>query len=184
LVFPPCPEARTGNNGLHLFLAYDPRIKASKDKLGKGIDLKTDGGYVVAAPSTIKPSEQGPGGTYRWVKAPDNIRLPAPPHWMFQLLAPKPRPIQRFEPRQTTEAAARSLEGIAQRLARAAKGERNNVLNWGAYQGAQLVKQGRIGTSMVTSRLTQAALHAGLPLGEVQATIASAFTAVNGGGGR
>jgi len=177
-VLPQCPEAQTGNGGLHLYFSYDPRIKASKDRLGAGIDIKTDGGYVVAAPSVIAASAQGSGGTYRWNRKPEDVGLPNVPQWLLEMLTPKVRMLPRFEPVSTAEGAARSLEGIAKRLAGAGQGERNNVLNWGAYAAAKLVQRGQLGSSAVTSRLIQAGLSAGLPLPEVQATIASAFRAV------
>lgn len=173
-LFPRGPEARTGNNGRHLFFVYHPGIKASKDKLGPGIDIKTDGGYVVAAPSVIARSEQGPGGSYRWVVSPENEPLPYLPTWVVQKLAP-PAPVRpRFEPAvRTTEGAERSLEAMARKLASAPQGDRNNLLNWCAYKAGGMVRDGKIGAEVVAARLTQAALAAGLALPEVRATIAS-----------
>src|SRR6516162_1460673 len=59
LVFPPCPEERTGNGGRHLIYSYRDDIASNKNKLGPGIEVKSDGGYIVAAPSWTGPSEQG-----------------------------------------------------------------------------------------------------------------------------
>lgn len=173
MLFPDCPEARTGNGGRHLFFALHPAIRPSKDRLGKGIDIKATGGYVVGAPSVIAASDQGPGGQYRWVRRPASSALPRLPQWAVERLAPKPRPAPKFEPMATAEAAERSLEGMARALASASQGHRNNLLNWAAYHAGDLVRQGKIGAGAVSSRLTQAALAAGLTLPEVQATIAS-----------
>lgn len=172
-VLPACPEARTGNGGRHLFFAYRQGIKASKDRLGKGIDIKSDGGYIVGAPSIIAASEQGSGGPYRWVRQPVSPTLPALPRWAMDRLEPKPQALPKFAPVSSAEGAERSLEGMARSLARASSGHRNNLLNWAAYTAGDLVRQGKIGAETVSSRLTQAALAAGLPLPEVQATIAS-----------
>lgn len=173
LTFPSCPEARTGNGGLHLFFALPKRLKSSKNRLGPGIDVKSTGGYVVAAPSVIAASDQGPGGTYKWVVAPSPKYLPELPSWALAMLIPRADPLPKFEPRISEEGAERSLEGIAKKVAGAPEGERNNVLNWGAYHAGELIAQGKIGPSKVVQRLTQAALASGLPLAEVQATVMS-----------
>lgn len=60
------PTALTGNGGRHYFFAYEPGIGCSNNRLGPGIDVKSDGGYVVVSPSIIGPSKNGPGGPYKW----------------------------------------------------------------------------------------------------------------------
>jgi Bifunctional DNA primase/polymerase, N-terminal len=55
-LFPPCPTAKTGNNGRHMYFRQPPGLKSSKDRLGPGIDVKSTRGYVVAAPSWMLPS--------------------------------------------------------------------------------------------------------------------------------
>jgi putative DNA primase/helicase len=137
LVFPPCPEAKTGNGGRHLIGAYRPDIAASKNKPGTGIDIKSDGGYIVAAPSWIGKSEQGEGGRYEWLKMPTNVP-PALPYWFIERMRPKPRP--QFEPRITHEMAERSLEGLCAKLAREPQSNRNHLLNWCAYTAGGLVR--------------------------------------------
>lgn len=45
-------EVKTGGNGTHYYYSYDKAFKSYKlHGLGKGIDIKADGGYVVAPPS-------------------------------------------------------------------------------------------------------------------------------------
>jgi hypothetical protein len=170
LVFPPCPEAKTGNAGRHLVFAYRPDIAASKNKLGAGVDIKSDGGYIVAAPSWIGKSDQGDGGRYEWLKKPTSAP-PELPYWFIEKMKPKPRP--RFEPRATHEMAERSLEGMCAKVASAPQGDRNNVLNWATYNAGLLVKEHKIGAGIVEARLRQAAVAAGLPLHEVEKTIRS-----------
>lgn len=179
MVFPPAPEARTGNNGRHLIFAYNPSIKASKDRLGPGIDVKTDGGYIVAAPSVIAKSDSGPGGEYRWVREPVKS-LPRLPAWAIEALRPKARPVPKFERVATSDTARRSLEGMASRLAGSAKGHRNNLLNWAAYTAGQLIRQGKIGSGEVEARLMQAAMSSGLTFPEAKATIDSGLRAALG----
>ena len=62
MTFPPCPTVRTGNGGRHLYFAFPVGLASSLNKLGPGIDVKATGGYVVAPPSIIAPSDSGPGG--------------------------------------------------------------------------------------------------------------------------
>ncbi len=175
-LLPWVPEARTGNNGRHLFFAYHPEVQASKNRLGQGIDIKTDGGYVVGVPSIIKPSEAGPGGTYRWVIEPDGGPLPPMPAWLVEKLRPRAAPATNghtFERTQSSVYYERALEGMAAKLATAGKGSRNNLLNWAAYRAGLLVKQGVLSESHVISRLTQAGLACGLIGKDIEATIKS-----------
>jgi hypothetical protein len=84
-----CPEASTPRGGRHLYCAYDERVRVSKaGALGPGIDIKTDGGYIVLPPSWW--AKQGAG--YRWLVPPRGSRLPPLPRWVIQAVQPKPQP--------------------------------------------------------------------------------------------
>jgi hypothetical protein len=171
-VFPPCPEEKTGNGGRHLVYAYRDGIASNKNKLGPGIEIKSDGGYIVTAPSWIRKSEQGPGGPYEWLKKPTSV-LPPFPYWAVTKLRPTPVVRPQFEPRMTHEMAERSLEGLCARLAREPQGERNKILNWAAFTAGGLIRQGKISRGMAERRLRQAALHAGLTPSETEKTLRS-----------
>jgi len=57
-------EARTPRGGRHLYFRHPgnaTRIPCSTDRLGKGLDVRADGGYVLVAPS------QTSRGEYRWL---------------------------------------------------------------------------------------------------------------------
>jgi len=179
-LFPACPTAKTGNNGRHMYFRLPDGLKSSKDRLGPGIDVKSTGGYVVAAPSWIAPTEAGPGGTYQWLVSPETIAIPPLPRWAVERLIPKAKALPKFETMQTAEAAARSLEGMARKLAAAGQGQRNNLLNWAAYTVGSLIREGKLSSVLADQRLTQAALAAGLTLPEIKATIASGFRARTG----
>lgn len=58
--FPPTLEAVTGRNGQHLAYFTDEEIRNTTDLL-PGIDVRGEGGYIVAAPS-VHPN----GNVYRW----------------------------------------------------------------------------------------------------------------------
>lgn len=82
----PLPEtlvARTGGGGQHRYFAHPGGVVRNRAGLAQGIDVRGDGGYVVAPPSR-HPS----GGVYAWETGhgPDD-RAPAPlPGWLLQLM--------------------------------------------------------------------------------------------------
>lgn len=72
-------RAKTGGGGHHLLYAYPGvTFKNSSSLLGEGIDVKTDGGYIVAAPSL-----HSSGQRYEW-KGTSELS-PLPP-WLLLLL--------------------------------------------------------------------------------------------------
>jgi Bifunctional DNA primase/polymerase, N-terminal/AAA domain/Primase C terminal 1 (PriCT-1) len=79
----PTPEAQTGGGGRHLFFKLPPGESLPSAKPWPGIDIKADGGYVVACPS-VHPS----GVMYRWVKGlePDRLPLAPAPDWLLEIL--------------------------------------------------------------------------------------------------
>jgi putative DNA primase/helicase len=74
-------KVKTGTGGWHYYFYYPPNgIKNSASKLGSGLDIRGDGGYVVAPPS-IHPDT---GNPYEWeCKDP----IVAAPDWLFLALA-------------------------------------------------------------------------------------------------
>jgi hypothetical protein len=84
--FPTTLEARTGGGGRHLYFALSngENIRNSAGKLGPGLDVRGDGGYVVGPPSIHPETKKG----YAWA----NREKPAPaPAWLIQALsAPSP----------------------------------------------------------------------------------------------
>ncbi len=85
---PATPMVATGGGGWHLYFAVAGPV-ACKNGLVRGIDVKADGGYVVA-PSSVHAS----GEPYAWVrgKSLDDLPLAAAPRWLIEL-------IPRFETR-------------------------------------------------------------------------------------
>ena len=92
-------EAMTGGGGSHIFFAH-PGItfKNSASVLGEGLDVKTDGGYVVATPSL-----HASGKRYSW----RTRRTPASmPGWLLKLLTAEkpPAPAKPSSPRRAASA--------------------------------------------------------------------------------
>ena len=83
---PATVTARTGSGGAHLFFACDDDTVRNNQsgKLGPGLDVRGDGGQVVAAP-TIHPN----GTRYTWHDghAPGDLPVAPAPTWLLELLA-------------------------------------------------------------------------------------------------
>ena len=77
---------RTGGGGAHLYFTH-PRVAVpnSASKLGPGLDVRGDGGYVVAPPSV-----HASGAAYEWLpgRAPRDTTTPPLPDWLLQLMRP------------------------------------------------------------------------------------------------
>jgi hypothetical protein len=173
-VFPPCPTVETPSGGRHLYFRMEKGLKnvvgvtGAGRGLGSGVDFRARGGFVVAPPSVL------PNGAYRWLLPPMTADFPRLPDWALKMLMPPP---PKFAPRFQGKAAAgeaeQSLEGIAHCVATAPAGQRNNMLYWASYTAGGMARDGRVEWAAASSRLTDAALAAGLPMPEVQATIES-----------
>jgi hypothetical protein len=55
-------KAETGSGGAHAVFQYNSALKTAANVLGKGVDCRNDGGYIVAAPSLHRS-----GGVYKWI---------------------------------------------------------------------------------------------------------------------
>jgi hypothetical protein len=76
-------EATTGSGGRHLYFAHPGGIVRNRVGLANGIDVRGDGGYVVAPPS-VHPN----GQHYSWRanRNPDDVEPAAVPGWLVELL--------------------------------------------------------------------------------------------------
>lgn len=77
---PPTIEALTGGGGRHLYYEHPGRRLANRVAICPGVDVRGDGGCVVAPPS-MHPC----GRRYAWLagRGPDEIALAAPPAHFF-----------------------------------------------------------------------------------------------------
>lgn len=73
-------EVTTGGGGRHLYFTHPGGLIRNRTGLAQGIDLRGDGGYIVAPPS-IHPS----GRPYAWAhrRSPQDVPLAALPRWLF-----------------------------------------------------------------------------------------------------
>ena len=101
-------EARTGGGGHHIIFSYPQgvEVRNSAGKIGEGIDVRGEGGYIIAPPSL-----HASGQRYAWL----NDHAPAPvPDWLLKLLTEERRkiaatPAAQTRPQARREAAAGDL---------------------------------------------------------------------------
>ena len=177
---PATVSVHTPSGGLHLWFRCPAglNIRNSAGRVGQGIDVRGEGGYVVCPPSVLSN-----GGRYRWVESGAGIVAEAP-QWLVRLAAPPPKQrVERagtssgFRPATFDRYIAGAIRDELDRLARARDGTRNHQLNKTAFSIGQFVKAGAIPEDWAVQKLETIANDIGLPQVETQRTIASAFQA-------
>jgi len=107
--YPTGLASRTGGGGAHLFYAYPAGVDRVPNRVGKdGIDVRADGGYVIAPPST-----HFSGRSYEFVREGEPA---AAPEWL--LIAPTTGIEQR---------SAGEEKWVSDLLGGTKEGERNNA---------------------------------------------------------
>ncbi len=183
------PVVVTGK-GFHAYYRHPGGTVSNRAGMLPGLDLRGDGGYVVAPPS-VHPS----GRVYAFAPGcglDTPVSEPAP---SLQALirgdvpattAPASAAVLNFadaRPQSTAASpaidrhAASALEREIGRVVSADEGTRNNVLNEAAFNIGQLVGAGSLSRSEVERRLLAAALRSGLSDAEATATIQSGLAA-------
>jgi Bifunctional DNA primase/polymerase, N-terminal len=155
----------TPSGGWHFyFTAPDgDQIRNSAGKLGPLVDVRAAGGYVVGAGSVID------GKPYVLLTDTDPVSLPG---WIArELTSPQVVTAVRTKSERSGDPGKR-LTGLARTVEQAPEGQRNDALNWAAYQARELVIQGT-DPDQVAGELIAAACMAGLPETEARRTIAS-----------
>jgi putative DNA primase/helicase len=172
----------TGNGRHYWFATRDDPIPCSTAKIGVGIDIKGDGGYV-AAPFSTHPN----GKIYRWFDA--SIVPTQAPDWLVELARKKPAPtiseralaIIRPPNGEPNAYGLAALDDEIASLAAAPAGTRNHALNRCAFNLFQLVAGGELERDQVIDRLIDACHRNGLirddGLRSVMATIRSGMAA-------
>ena len=132
-------EVLTGR-GRHLYFKTNgAALEHGAGKLGQGLDVKADGGYVVAPGSYHKLT----GRTYYWEvdHHPDLVEIADPPRWLVESLTKPPaeqrQPIvHQLDP---TKYALKALEDEYQKVANAPIGTQEATLNTAAFNLGQLI---------------------------------------------
>lgn len=81
---PHTPESLTGGGGRHLLFAHPGGMIDNKVRIAPGLDIRADGGYIVAPPSLHVS-----GRTYAWELSahPDDVPPAPPPLWLLTTIA-------------------------------------------------------------------------------------------------
>ncbi|EDX78986.1 Bifunctional DNA primase/polymerase, N-terminal family [Brevundimonas sp. BAL3] len=163
---PVTAEQSTGK-GRHILFAWpvageigDRTVRNSASKIGPGIDVRGDGGYIVAAPS-IHPS----GRPYEWApgRGPVDVGFAPAPAWLLELAAPpivQSAPVQRvaIEGRATRYGEA-ALAGACRDVETAAAGTQSTTLWDKSVSIGALVAGGEIERSYAEAAMIQAGLN-------------------------
>ena len=190
-------KTRTPRGGLHLLFAWDPErpVPNSCGKVGAGIDIRGDGGYII-----VPPSKRGDGASYQWENPPEQFRPVPAPAWLYSLVFakrnrkddnphdeadfPHGKDVFAFEagPGARERAYARAaFDGAVREVEFAAPGGRNNTLNAVAYRLGRMIARGWLSRAEVEVRLLAAATVNGLVAEDgqlsVEATIRSGIEA-------
>lgn len=81
---PPTIESTTGGGGRHIYFAHPGGIIHNKVGFAPGVDVRGDGGYVVAPPSL---HASGKRYTWRRSHAPEQTVLAAMPRWLLDAIS-------------------------------------------------------------------------------------------------
>lgn len=171
---------RTGGGGLHLYFHHPDRMLPNTtgripglDEHLAGIDVRAEGGYVVAPPSQHHSS-----GKYLWVDA--NAELAELPAWIVE---PERSPLSQGAVGRADYDGDGSAYGLAvlagelDQLRTATRGTRNHALNRCAFAVGQVVAGGELEQRHARHELLSAALAIGLSEPEARQTLDSGFTA-------
>jgi putative DNA primase/helicase len=176
---------KTGKGRHHYFRCDGVRVRNSAGRLGKKLDVRGEGGYVVGAGSV-----HSSGKIYQYVEgcALGEIEVASAPEWLLDLIsAPKsadsvemppnttPIPTAKLGRAREYADAARSRE--LDRLGKAPKHQRNDTLNRAAFKLGQFLPYGLFDQAAVTSELAHVAAEIGLDDHEIGPTIKSGLKA-------
>ncbi len=105
---PDTKVAATGGGGFHSLFIYpiDSNIRNSVGRLGAGIDVRGEGGYIIVPPSVHKS-----GNLYKWLK---DFTLAPLPQWLFKRLTEE-KPTSKVSRETKSSAVSESLISEGQR---------------------------------------------------------------------
>lgn len=151
---PKTPEVVTGTRGTHLYFRYPTNIVVSNSSIGKGVDIRGEGGNIVAPPS-VHPN----GNRYAWAKGktPDKVRIAKAPAWLLKKI------------KEATVMDFPSLIGT-----KIDKGSRNNTIY---HQSLLLARQGALFefTLMTMKQWVKETKEFDMKDAEIKATVESAY---------
>jgi P4 family phage/plasmid primase-like protien len=164
----------TGGNGYHYYYQYPEIDIKLPGKLGDGIELKKDKGYVVAP-----PSNHASGGGYQWLNNEPLLSA----QYVIDVL-PKPKKPDELDEqlddieqnyKQKLQFAQYKLDEYAAVLANT-QADRMITMNNHAYYLGGLIARGLLKYKQVYQTLEASALQAGLEQYEIQSALRGSIT--------
>ncbi|MCG7507081.1 bifunctional DNA primase/polymerase [Mesorhizobium retamae] len=159
---PATATAKTAGGGEHRFFKHNQGIR-NRGGLGRGLDVRSSGGYVV-----MPGSRTADGREYVWVDY-DGEGLPPlaeAPDWLLGLVLPKQAPTicgnYTYTPGENTVYVERAVEAELRELATAQQGGRGEAVNRSAFNLGTLVGAGALSRSEAEHGLYDAAYANGV----------------------
>ena len=156
---------RTRSGGLHLWFLHRPGLRTCI--LAEGVERRGEGASAIYWPAAGFPMfcDAAPAPWPQWLEPP-------PPAW-----EPPPAPSWQGDDRRARRYAEAALACGIRAVAAAGEGSRNATLFREAAGLLRLTEAGGTTAAEIAAAMAHAAMAAGLPSREVQATITSALRA-------
>lgn len=165
-------QQRTGR-GRHVCFRWDPAGPEMRNRSrvgGAAIDVRANGGYIVAPPSVHPGDEKKgipPGRIYAWAwgRAPDDLAFADAPGWLIELCRPRDQvaPATPVAPAPRDDARGRAtrygevvLDACLRQISGAKKGARDSTLYRFACKAAGLVPTGHLEAGYLRQELVRA----------------------------
>jgi putative DNA primase/helicase len=182
-------SSRTPSGGVHVWLTWPDDGGAeirNSGSLPEHIDVRGDGGYVIAPPSI-----NANGVSYRWLRGDADADVVEAPDALIAILRKQPKADTPAPPRRPAPAAdgdvddqlrryaLSALEAECRLIETAASGSRNPQLNKSAFQIATLVAAGALREAVARAAIEDSARRnpGRDDDAQLQATIESGWTA-------
>jgi hypothetical protein len=167
---------KTRREGWHLIYQHATGLRCSNSKIAPGIDIKSDGGYIIWWPSSAgRVLCDGPVAPF--------------PAWVIDLshvnghngkqcsrlgseISSNPNR-QHLPPVETTRNFPRRVDHILRKVETAKPGERNRLLYWAACRLAEIVAEGGLKPAVAVQLLSGAAQLCGLSRDDGQRSVAA-----------
>lgn len=152
------PTVITGK-GKHLYfkMPVNTDIKSSVSKIANHIDIRANGGYVVAPPSLHEN-----GNRYVWEGFTSNQDFLNAPQWLIEIIL-------------NAENEDSAIEALLEEISSAPEGERNDTLIRNAGKIKSLAEKQFLSLEDFKDDIIQAGLDCGLPEKEVMQTVQNAL---------
>lgn len=154
--FPETARVKSPNGGLHIYFNYVPGTR-NRGALGAGVDIRSEGGYVLAA-----GSQMSNGRIYEWDSGLHNLPplVADAPAWLLELLLPKPQSLSLDrKPSHAGNApyVNAAVDNELRELSGTQMGSRNNALNDASFNLGTIVGAGALDEAEARALLQEVA---------------------------